>query len=164
MTYLPDHLCSTLLETNYNLRITFKIDFELICWQLAPQRPVLLWEHLCFHTSSWNLPLLLTSAFKHFRYIQALANIPLLQTQVAAGWYQPGHLNGHPTVSTAGMTLLPDSFLKGKTISIGAQPWTLFLRLPLVVAFTQITHWREKRFSFYDNSDHEQHGWFFSPI
>lgn len=106
MTYLPDHLCSILLETNYNLRITFEIDFELICWQFVLQRPVLLWEHLCFHASSWTLPLLLISAFKHFRYIQALANIPLLQTQVAAGWTQPGHHTGHPTVSAAVMGLL----------------------------------------------------------
>lgn len=107
MTYLSDHLCSRFLETNYNLGITFEIDFYLICWQFALQRPVLLWEHLCFHTSSWNLPLFLTSAFNHFRYIQALANIPLfykdrwllaeLSLVISAG---------HPTVSTARMVLL----------------------------------------------------------
>lgn len=31
VTYLSDHLSRILLEKNYNFRITFEIDFELIC-------------------------------------------------------------------------------------------------------------------------------------
>lgn len=170
VSYLSDHLCSILLETNYNSRITFEIDFELICWQFALQRPVLLWEDLCFHTSSWNLPLLLTSSFKHFSYIQALANVPLLQVQVAAGWTQPGHLNwtSHCVNSWDGSSVLIH-FWRGKPslLVFSHEYYSSDFHLQMKftqTAFTQITYWREKRFSFYENADCEWHGWFFFKI
>lgn len=66
---------------------------------------------------------------------------------------------GHVPSRQPGLLFSPDSFLKGeKTLSVGFQQCTLFLRFPLVVTFTQVMYWREKSFSFYDNADHEGRG------